>query len=408
MIELEDRLSRPGHRTLAIVLKVAERCNLACTYCYFFFGGDDSYLKHPALISPQTAQHVAQFLGDAARLHRLERIEVALHGGEPLLLKPKRMAHLIEALHAAMPSSCELEVALQTNGVLIDEKWIDLFEEFEVGIGISLDGPRQVNDLARLDKKGRSSFDETIAGWWLLKAAAKDGRIKEPGILSVISPTTDAQTFAFFTQDLEARSLNFLLPDRFHDAPGVEPGAIDRVGRSMIDIFDEWSAQCDPAVKVRFVNDALLPMIAPISASSSHKFREDLSRAMTIASDGTIYVEDTIRGAFAGQMDETLNVAVAEVADVLGHPHWQMVAAAAQRLPRACQACRYGEICQGGPLVSRFSSAASFDNPSLYCSALYDFHRHVEREVGGAGRLLPLEISPILETPGREEIVCPS
>ncbi|HEV2739171.1 MAG TPA: hypothetical protein VGU66_11380, partial [Candidatus Elarobacter sp.] len=36
---------------LSVVLKVAERCNLACPYCYFFFGGDDSYLLHPAFIS---------------------------------------------------------------------------------------------------------------------------------------------------------------------------------------------------------------------------------------------------------------------------------------------------------------------------------------------------------------------
>jgi radical SAM protein with 4Fe4S-binding SPASM domain len=149
-------------------------------------------------------------------------------------------------------------------------------------------------------------------------------------------------------------------------------------------------------------------MIAAVPAGSSYKFREDLSRAMTIASDGTIYVEDTIRGAFAGRMDETLNVADASVADVLGHPHWQMVAAAAERLPPACQVCRYGEICQGGPLVSRFSSAASFDNPSLYCSALYDFHRHVECEVGSAGRLLPSEISLIVETPKPKEMACPS
>lgn len=414
MLQLDERLSRPGHRTLAVVLKVAERCNLACTYCYFFFGGDDSYLRHPALISPQTAENVARFLSDAARDHRLERIEVALHGGEPLLLKPARMAHLIEALQKAMPASCELEVALQTNGVLIDETWIDLFEKFDVGVGISLDGPRGVNDLARLDKKGRSSFEATIAGWRLLKNAAQQGRIKEPGILSVFAPTTDAATFAFFTAELGARNINFLLPDMFHDAPEADGKEIDRVGRTMINIFDEWSAQCDPAVKVRYINDALLPMIAAIPASSSHNFREDLSRAMTIASDGTIYVEDTIRGAFAGEMDETLNVATARLADVLGHAHWETIAVAAEQLPEKCQACRYREICQSGPLVSRFSAAAGFDNPSIYCAALYDFHSHVERKVGAAGRLLAPADSPIAEVRAEvsiqnpQEMSCPS
>ncbi|QUL38779.1 radical SAM protein [Erythrobacter sp. JK5] len=389
MFDVEARLARPGRRHVSVVLKVAERCNLACTYCYFFFGGDDSYLKHPALISSDRVSDVARFLGEAAIKHRLERIEIALHGGEPLLLKPDRMGALVETIRAAVPDSCEVDILLQTNGVLVDETWIALFEQHSIGIGVSLDGPRAVNDIARLDKKGRSSFDATIAGWGLLKKAAADGRISEPGILSVIAPTTDAETLSFFIDELGAHSLNFLLPDMFFDNPETQPEDVARIGETMIAIFEEWRRRADPGLHIRFVNDALLPMIVAIPAESTHHCREDLSHAMTIASDGTIYVEDTIRSAFADRFDETLNVASATLADVFAHPHWQSIARAAEQPAGPCTSCRYGEICQGGPLISRYSSDRGFDNPSLYCSALFAFHRHVEREVSATGRLLP-------------------
>lgn len=388
MFDVEKRFARPGHRNLAVVLKVAERCNLACTYCYFFFGSDDSYLKHPALVSPDTVADIARFLGESARRHRLERIELVLHGGEPLLLKPERTAALVEAVAAAMPTYCEVDFALQTNGVLIDKRWIDLFARYDIGVGVSLDGPRAVNDLARLDKRGASSFDDTVAGWRMLKQAAADGRIKEPGILSVFAPTTNADTLAFFIDELGAKKINFLLPDMFCDSAEVDAAAIERVGETMIAIFEEWRRRSDPDVHVRFVNDALLPMIASIPAESSHNFREDLWRAMTIASDGMIYVEDTVRGAFADRPEAILNVADSSATDVLSHPFWRTIAEAADKRPAACRECRYADVCQSGPLVSRYSHANGFDNPSLYCPALFAFHRHVEREVAATGRLL--------------------
>jgi uncharacterized protein len=39
------------NKTIIIILKTVERCNLNCKYCYFFNGGDESYKKHPAFIS---------------------------------------------------------------------------------------------------------------------------------------------------------------------------------------------------------------------------------------------------------------------------------------------------------------------------------------------------------------------
>ncbi len=47
---------------LEVILKTAERCNLNCSYCYFFQGEDKSYQKHPSIIKRDTIKRLTLFL----------------------------------------------------------------------------------------------------------------------------------------------------------------------------------------------------------------------------------------------------------------------------------------------------------------------------------------------------------
>lgn len=390
MISARDRLEQSGQRAVAIVLKVSERCNLACTYCYFFFGGDGTYLKHPPLMSLDTAQNVGAFLGEAASALSLDRIEIALHGGEPLLMKPARLAALVGAIRSAIDARCTVQFLLQTNGVLISPEWIDLFAREKIGVGVSIDGPRDVNDRYRVDKQGRGSFDDVIKGWKQLKGAAAMGLIEEPGILSVITKDTAVDTLSFFADELEARSMNFLLPDTTRDNSPFQASDIDHIGKVMRGIFDAWCDRKDPSLRVRFIRDAMLPMIstAPLGALQSTK--EDLWRAATIASSGAIFVEDTLRGAFESSSAFAPDVTEIAFTDVLASPDWSRIALGVDKLASQCEVCRYVNVCRGGPMISRFSAGNDFDNPSVFCNALFAFYRHVEDRIGRAGRLQQL------------------
>lgn len=386
-VDVEKRFTRQGARDLTIILKLSERCNLACTYCYFFFGGDESYKKHPPLIDSATGAHVGQFLARSAAAHDLSRLQVVLHGGEPLLMRPERFQELVRSLKRDVPDGCEVDVAVQTNAVLVDERWINVFSQENVSVGVSLDGPKSINDRFRLDKKGHGSFDRTIAGWRRLQRAAELGLIKHPGILSVIGDHTTGSTLRFFVEDLGVTNIDFLLPDQTYDDEGVSEVLVAHIGDVMVELFDEWTSLARPDVRVRFLNNALLPMIAEVPHGSWYHRREDLWAAMTISSDGRIFVEDTLRGIFADQAESAPYASEVSLSDVLGGWQWKIVSDAAERRPDACAACRYEDICQGGPMVSRHSKERGFDNPSVYCRALYKFHSHVERQVAATGRL---------------------
>ena len=58
-------------QNLNIVFKISERCNLKCDYCYFFFGGDETWKLHPPVVPRQVIEDLGAFTARAARDHQL-------------------------------------------------------------------------------------------------------------------------------------------------------------------------------------------------------------------------------------------------------------------------------------------------------------------------------------------------
>jgi uncharacterized protein len=65
-----------------------------------------------------------------------------LHGGEPLLLKNEDIRTLFSEMESRWPDQ---SYHIQSNGTLIDDDIIDIFEDYSVGVGISCDGPPELN-----------------------------------------------------------------------------------------------------------------------------------------------------------------------------------------------------------------------------------------------------------------------
>lgn len=70
-----------------VVLKISERCNLNCSYCYIFNMGSELALNSAPVISNNTIIELKSFLERVAEEVEHNVIQVDLHGGEPLMLK---------------------------------------------------------------------------------------------------------------------------------------------------------------------------------------------------------------------------------------------------------------------------------------------------------------------------------
>ena len=67
-------------------------------------------------------------------------------------------------IDALKPAGVSVSHSFQTNGMLIDDAWCDLLIEEDVGVGVSIDGPKHLHDRNRLTRSGQGTFDRTIAG----------------------------------------------------------------------------------------------------------------------------------------------------------------------------------------------------------------------------------------------------
>lgn len=203
------------------VIKVTERCNINCDYCYVYHKGNDDFMARPALMKFSEFDKIINFLVQGASDMGAKRMSVIFHGGEPLLLKKVVFSKFCAQLRERIPSTISLNLGLQTNAILIDEEWIGLFRQHHVFVSVSLDGPAEIHDRHRRDHRDRGTHAGVVKGLKLLQEAADDEVLPHPGVICVIDPETDARKiYRYFVDDLGFRSLSFHLPMDTHETGG--------------------------------------------------------------------------------------------------------------------------------------------------------------------------------------------
>lgn len=361
-------------RTLEVILKTAERCNLDCPYCYFFYAGNDDYKKHPPLIAPSIANSVASYLQQAIQDYGLEAVEIDFHGGEPMLLKKQAFVRLCSTLRGALDTKCKLRLGMQTNGTLIDDEWIAIFEEFEVGIGVSLDGPAAINDINRVDHRGRGSYADAARGFKLLSEAAKNGRCNAPGLLCVINPSHDARAILrHFVFELGATYIDFLLPDVTRNT--VDPYPKQRYGQYLTDLYLEWLTIGRKDVHIRCIARAVSPLVGGRRAGSVYLDAVRSRHAITIATNGDVGPNDIFK-IIDRPYFSRYNVATSSLREFMEDEDVKELIEAELTLPKDCRSCCWRDACHGGEVYNRYDKRTGFDNPSSFCVAykhLYSF-----------------------------------
>ena len=192
------------------VLKVHSRCDLACDHCYVYESVDQSWRGRPRGISAEVAAQVAMRIAEHVKTHDLPAVEVVLHGGEPLLAGVSGLRRILAELTGTLGGLCRLRIRLHTNGVRLTEEFCELFDEYDVRVGVSLDGNRAANDRHRTYRDGRSSYDQAVRAIRLL---ASDRFLHlYAGLLTTIDVANDPLVVYESLLRLDPPRLDFLLP----------------------------------------------------------------------------------------------------------------------------------------------------------------------------------------------------
>ena len=347
-----------------VLLKVASRCNLDCSYCYVYNMGDDSWRTMPKRLEPAVSAEICAQLGRLATAQG-HPFAVVLHGGEPLLLGAARLADLFARLRAELPLSCSLNV--QTNGVLIDDVILDLCAEHDVRMSVSLDGPPQVHDGNRKDRRGRDSHAAVLAGVTRLKRHRVAAEIFS-GVLAVVDPTSDPDCDYDYFASLGVPSVDFLYRDGNHATLPFGKKQFDSVeyGAWMSRILDRYLADpCPP--RIRLLDD----MIRLLLGGTGLKEGVGLTDfgIVVIDTDGSVTKNDTLKSTPGGdRFEDHWHVLRTELADLVRSPlflesHRMQRPSSADCLSRPEPA-----IGGGGRVPHRFSADNGYANPTVFCA----------------------------------------
>lgn len=326
-----------------IILQPTSLCPLACTYCYL----PERHLRQD--MTPAVAATVA-----AGIEPDWAPIEVVWHGGEPLAVGRPRFAELLEPFEPLRRAG-RVQHKVQTGAALITNAWCELFERFEIGVGVSIDGPRPVN-RHRVNRAGRPMFDRIMAGIETLT------RHDLPFIvLAVVSQdgTSRAREVLDFLRGLGTRWVGFNIEAKEGANARGDTPAMEQALHFWRDTF-LWCQQ-NRDLTVREV-DKLLGFLGLAPASRAADARHDL--IPTVGWNGDVVL---LSPELLGMRDDRYhdfvagNVLADSLATIIGRAaDLAYVQEFAVGLERCHATCEFFSYCQGAHAGDRYFEHGTF------------------------------------------------
>ncbi|MBC7593567.1 MAG: radical SAM protein [Kineosporiaceae bacterium] len=359
-----------------VLVKLASRCNLDCDYCYVYRMGDDAWRLQPKLMSERTVEALGRNLSRLVEAQG-RPLSLVFHGGEPLLVGATRFAAICAKLREHLPPPVGLHV--QTNGVLLSDDVIRACARYDVGISISLDGPSEIHDRHRPDRRGRKSHDAVVAGIGRVLAHPK-GRSLLSGLLCVIDLEADPAGVYDFFKSTETPSVDFLYRDGNHDTLPVGKASFlsTEYGDWMVRLLDVYLADDEP-IRIRLLDDMMRLILG--GRSIKEGVGQDDYGILVVETDGTITKNDTLKSADgADRFAERWSVHD-DLAGFVASPLFQEYHRSQRPTAAVCLACPDLKICGGGMPTHRWSAAAGLDNPSVFCADQIRLIGHMREQI---------------------------
>jgi uncharacterized protein len=377
-------------------------CNLDCSYCFYLekenlFPERNRFLMSDEVLRRFVSQNIAHEAGP--------EVMFTWQGGEPMLRGLDFYRKAI-AYQRELSGGKTIRNALQTNGVLLDDEWCRFLAEEKFMVGISLDGPREIHDAARIDKRGKPTFDAVMRGIVLLQqyriefnvlVTVTDAVSRQPlqvyrflkqhGLTHVqFNPVVERVAGAVDRQ----RGLTFGQPDTAAShsssqvsAHSVRPAAY---GEFLVAIFDEWVRHDVGTVYVMNFEWALASFLR--LPATVCLFTQDCGRAMVMEHNGDIYSCDH----FVYPEYRLGSLLHADLAALVGSAEQTAFGKAkSNTLPDYCLRCEVRFACHGECPKNRFALTPD-GQPGLnyLCPSYKHYFTHITRYMNAMAKLVSM------------------
>lgn len=345
-------------------------CNLDCRYCYYLkkehlYPAGESFRMPDGLLEDYIVQHIEASPGPV--------ISFSWHGGEPTVLGLDYFRRIVALQRKHRPPDRRITNGMQTNGNLLDEEWCRFLATEGFGIGLSLDGPREMHDRYRVTRGGKPSHRQTLRAFRLLRRHQITC-----DILCVVNDCNvhyPTQVYRFF-KEIGGQYIGFLpVVEQRPDAEGgVSPHTVpaEAYGTFLCTIFDEWMRQDVGRITVQLFEEATRP-----ARGLDHSlciFRETCGEIPVLEHNGDFFSCDH----FVDPQHRLGNIRETSLVELLESPAQRSFGQAKKdALPRYCQVCAVRPMCNGGCPKDRFLVTPDGEAGLNYlCAGLKRFFTH--------------------------------
>ena len=322
-------------------------CPSNCCYCW-------SSEEDSDLMSIETAEEVVKWLKN----FRDDTVTVTFHGGEPLLagydfyqtvllLIKKDLKHLKPAL------------ALQTNLWNLTDKMAQLFSDYKIPIGSSIDGPKELNDYQR----GQGYYEKTMKGYGIAKAH----NLKVSFICTFTSHSINYKEdiVNYFLDNELTLKLHPSLPSMRDENPDKWTLLPKEYGELLVYLLDQYLDHMD---EIEIMNIDNLAKSVFRRRGTVCTFVDCMDDTFAIGPDGSIYPCYRFVGMPEYVMGKVYDHPTME--DLSQSTPWKLLQKFKEYVDVECKECTYIKFCRGGcPYNALAITDAKVESVDPHCTA---------------------------------------
>jgi uncharacterized protein len=386
---------------LSVLFKtVSTDCNLDCSYCYYRQSLEGTRVSRRIdrgmleVLLPQYMEYVAD-VGQAG---------FAWQGGEPTLAGLDFFRWVVGLQESHARRGTAISNALQTNGVLLDDAWGSFLRQHNFLVGISLDGPAEVHDIARKDRGGHGSFRRVMAGVDVLRRHGVDFNC-----LCVIGPHNVHRTrelMRFFRNEGFSH-IQFIPAMDFQSTEPEKPAAYsispEEYGEFLVQLFDEWYQDGKPRISIRTFDSFLQSYLGAPNELCVHG--DSCTAALVVEYNGDVYPCDF----FVHPSWKLGNILSHSLRSMAESDERARFVGQKQPLPAECQPCEWKAVCRGGCPRNRLTLEDGRQTPEYFCRSYKRFFSYADGRLRSLcerviSRLRYLRQSQLIEVKNRPRL----
>jgi uncharacterized protein len=348
---------------------VSEACNLACDYCYY-----SRCSGKPDNINRIKDEVLEKFIKEYMAIKR-GAVPFVWQGGEPLLAGLDFFKKVVKLQAHYAPSNTIISNSIQTNATLINEEWATFFKEYRFLVGVSLDGPKELNDARRITGSGKGSFNSVMRGINHLRNAGVEFNILTVLHENNIKHATQLMNFykeEGFTHIQFIPCMDFLAQDI--NKAGKYLITPKEYGDFLCEAFDIWYNDGKPEMSIRFFDN----MLAVYLNQQPHICTNQATCPTTLVfeQNGDAYPCDF----FIHPSYKLGNISTDSLESLINNEKMGKFLEMKPSLPDACKSCEYLSLCHGGCPRNRINDNNIVD-VDYFCSSFKQIYRYAHERM---------------------------